>query len=1263
MAVSSHFDIETCLARIRRDKASVIRLAFNAGAMCIVQATSSSNTLNEDDDAIEVRKVDDCTLPVLQDWKCLEALRTMSLERARENKENKLKAEQVSSTTNLSPSEHTPTESKRGPPSNKGATIIAGGNSDSRALISRAVLCSAASIAFNELTPGPDLDHVNVPQNTSTHDKPAVVNMGAVVLQALTLGNRAAALAKNAARRSQQRQDYRKDNAASQSPSSVIELENPFQWKDNESFQDAVDEDPLPPFPFNPNPSSLTSTWKSTCRPWMQQVLESGHTVFYDAEWKSRHGRIADFLQSMADTSGQYGPHLIVTTTPNVKLFAQEMDGVGSQVSLGPQPESSKLRVLSYIGSKALRRFLRKHWSKAHGLKTSSFHVLVTSYSSFLEDYLHFCQQPWQVALLDDGYALLAAAQSDPNSLLGQLWEEGIFSCNDQHIGIAGTSYQAEWDVTREDNDIKTACIGLTVRRRILTTCQMWPKQKDPRNLIPEPGLLRFLMPNFVDVIKDEWDRSKLTQDIASVEYLRKLLARCVVVHCPEENQDDMLELAIMAMCGELPQENSFEDDAPVPMIIPDEIFVGDGKISQSRRLALSWLGTSEFSWLRYELGVSSFKSIIDSMKQSTTHGHICEEVLTASSTTSSGVGGAVTGTLAYRFAVRCCRSFGSEQGLRQHQAAQHSPPGTWLCRTCGSDCGTSQARTHHERSCGQPIGSVDDGSPPEGEGKVSKAKQHGPVGVVGKKTKGGKVSASAKDKDPDGSFRVPGYRGVWVNPAGKHFVKIRGKSLTDGNSEDVVLLDSVELAARMHDDVINASADDNEVQLNFMANGTRIPYEENSTAALAAERGVEMLGGGSSSVVPALSIINIKDLPKHVKPLLRDPRQTSRTGGNSKRHVYAYRGVCRQARKGHDRWQSQISFNGCNHYLGTFDSEWDAAAVYAWAHLILYGEEATKKAQQEGEEAAAAYEQEKDAIGAGEIFPVAPKAEKKKAAAKKIGTGGRKKKPTVEAGVKRVAIDNSPGEKKAKTHTRPDLVTLAKSVSRAPVLGPKPAFATKTDEELAHMVAERLAAVKSNGYCVSFLGIPLEVDMAIEACIPVGTHHSEPPCGGAMLLGLSPILFGWNPETFASMCDFESQVHELFAVASLAAEYEKNGYNERFRTVLQSTHCIIGRAGNTLEKICREIGFGPLPLGGPVGKIDCHLGGMEGTCTENAAIIEHLPSQVSDFQFRAGNSSKDVVTVNGKRITSEMGSFPLFNEDVCTVGARVFVFLLPSDT
>jgi hypothetical protein len=46
-----------------------------------------------------------------------------------------------------------------------------------------------------------------------------------------------------------------------------------------------------------------------------------------------------------------------------------------------------------------------------------------------------------------------------------------------------------------------------------------------------------------------------------------------------------------------------------------------------------------------------------------------------------------------------------------------------------------------------------------------------------------------------------------------------------------------------------------------------------------------------------------------------------------------------------------------------------------------LYGEEATRQAQKEGEEAAAAYEQEKRDIAAGKIPEPSPKPEKKKKA------------------------------------------------------------------------------------------------------------------------------------------------------------------------------------------------------------------------------------------------------------------------------------------
>lgn len=161
----------------------------------------------------------------------------------------------------------------------------------------------------------------------------------------------------------------------------------------------------------------------------------------------------------------------------------------------------------------------------------------------------------------------------------------------------------------------------------------------------------------------------------------------------------------------------------------------------------------------------------------------------------------------------------------------------------------------------GTPVG----GASTFGQGVGSGAKQNGPVGKVGKKAKkpGSAAGAVGPEKDSDGSFRVPGYRGVWVNPAGKHFVKINGKRLlkgVDGEYDEggVLFFDSIDLAAKKHDDVALARGIEKAEGLNFNEDGSRITYEENTPAA-AAGRGLEMLGGGSSSVVPALSVINIK--------------------------------------------------------------------------------------------------------------------------------------------------------------------------------------------------------------------------------------------------------------------------------------------------------------------------------------------------------------------------------------------------------------------
>jgi hypothetical protein len=77
---------------------------------------------------------------------------------------------------------------------------------------------------------------------------------------------------------------------------------------------------------------------------------------------------------------------------------------------------------------------------------------------------------------------------------------------------------------------------------------------------------------------------------------------------------------------------------------------------------------------------------------------------------------------------------------------------------------------------------------------------------------------------------------------------------LAEEDGSDTSYFDSVDEAAKKHDAVLKEkNAGSGKVEYNFMAEGSRIVYEDVTTSSTTG------LGGSAASVVPALSVINIK--------------------------------------------------------------------------------------------------------------------------------------------------------------------------------------------------------------------------------------------------------------------------------------------------------------------------------------------------------------------------------------------------------------------
>jgi len=421
-----------------------------------------------------------------------------------------------------------------------------------------------------------------------------------------------------------------------------------------------------------------------------------------------------------------------------------------------------------------------------------------------------------------------------------------------------------------------------------------------------------------------------------------------------------------------------------------------------------------------------------------------------------------------------------------------------------------------------------------------------------------------------------------------------------------------------------------------LVANSSHTPPKE-AVVPVVKEPEVDVDGRDvtADEAAAALAVIDVKAIPPHIKPLLRDPNQTSKSSSN-KRYVYAYRGVCRQSRKGTDRWQSQISYVGTNHYLGTFESEWNAAAVYAWAHLILYGEEATRKAQKEGEDAVAAFDK------AGFDPKVAPKV--RRASSKGAMTTSKLPPPEINPKcvdskeLSRLVSDTafmlSSGNKGS---SKLALVLSRRDVAEEDENGLRRIISSAPDTKLRSYSPSTAACASGRGERIA---APMSLGQSVQRFINSGNT--------AVLVGINPSDFNWKISDFIQS---QNLPHPDAYTRLLNEEFGPKGKNRCWCAAMISPSITIGRRS---EKI-RSCTVPACELPFTFAVESCNIGGNS-FCGESAAAVQFNPTKFSNFQITA--KSDHVVTINGKRLVPKSGPIPLKHMDVCSVGSRVFAFI-----
>lgn len=204
-----------------------------------------------------------------------------------------------------------------------------------------------------------------------------------------------------------------------------------------------------------------------------------------------------------------------------------------------------------------------------------------------------------------------------------------------------------------------------------------------------------------------------------------------------------------------------------------------------------------------------------------------------------------------------------------------------------------------------------------------------------------------------------------------------------------------------------------------------------------------------------------------------------------------------------------------------------------------------------------------------------------------------------------------------------------------------------------------------SNSFLRSMLSC-VKYSQSLPVCVSLNIHAPSPaPRRCALLIGLQAKDFSWQVNDFMASCkNIAVGNYVTDSSSELYGEYGISGMNIFFRTMVLSSSCILGRASDesqekysSIHALNRMSANTDSTMGMTVGDVDCDVNGPNRSCSAKAAEIMYMPSNESKFRLSACNDD-DIVTINGQRILARMGQFPLKTRDICSVGARVFVFV-----